>query len=83
MRKIGDGDGAIYINDGNDADGEAKRKEELEKKLDPRKHQYLSLIHGGNRIEVPLQDFVAKYGNPDQYGQEELKKYILRTFYKF
>ena len=80
MKQLGDG---IWINDGNDSDVNQRRKEELEKNLDPRKHQFLSLIHGGNRIEVPLQDFVAKYGSPEQYSQDDLKKYILRTFYKF
>ena len=80
MRDLGDG---TIINDGNDADANNRKKEEAEKNLDPRKHQYLSLIHGGNRIEVPLQDFIAKYGSPEQYNQDELKKYILRTFYKF
>ena len=80
MKDIG---GGIFINDGNDADANNRRKEELEKNLDPRKHQFLSLIHGGNRIEVPLQDFIAKYGDPMQYDQDSLKKYILQTFYKF
>jgi hypothetical protein len=80
MKDLG---GGIWINDGNDADANQRRKEELEKNLDPRKHQFLSLIHGGNRIEVPLQDFIAKYGDPTQYDQDSLKKYILQTFYKF
>ena len=78
MRDLGDG---TIVNDGNDADAERKRKEELEKKLDPRKHQYLTLVDGGNRIEVPLSDFIAKFGSPDQYDQESLKKYIRKTFY--
>ena len=80
MKDLG---GGIWINDGNDADANQRRKEELEKNLDPRKHQFLSLIHGGNRIEVPLQDFIAKHGDPMQYDQDSLKKYILQTFYKF
>ena len=80
MRDIG---GGIFINDGNDANEKQRKIEEGEKNLNPQDHQFLSLIHGGNRIEVPLKDFVAKYGDPTQYGQDELKKYILRTFYKF
>lgn len=82
MKKIGDGDNSVYINDGNDADAEARRKEALEKKLDPRDHQFICIINGGNRMEVPLKDFVEKYGDPTQYSQDDLKKYVIRTFYK-
>lgn len=79
MKKLGDN---AFINDpGDDADA-ARKKLELEKKLDPRKHQYLSMIFGGQRIEVPLGDFVAKHGDPTQYSKEDLKKYVLNTWMK-
>jgi len=77
MKKIGDG----IIKEGNDDSEEQKRKEEMEKKLDPREHQFLCVVVGGNRIEVPLKKFLEKYGSPDQYDQESLRKYVLRTYY--
>lgn len=78
MRKLGDG--SAFINEPSDDAANMRRKEELEKQLDPRKHQYLSMIFGGQRIEVPLSDFIEKHGNPMDYDQASLKRYILKTW---
>lgn len=78
MRQLGDG--SAFVRDPGDDAAEIKKKEDLEKQLDPRKHQYLTMVFGGQRIEVPLSDFVAKHGDPMQYSHSDLKKYILRTW---
>ena len=80
MRSLGDG--SAFVRDPEDDAAEARRKEELEKQLDPRKHQYLTMVIGGQRIEVPLSDFMVKHGDPMQYSKADLKKYILREWMK-
>lgn len=79
MKKLGEN---AFISEPGDEEEKNKKRDEAEKNLDPRKSQFICIVTGGQRIEVPLQDFVKQYGNPDQYSQEDLRKYVLRTFYK-
>jgi len=72
-RQVGDG----FINEPGDEAARNKRREELEKKLDPRDHQYISIIFGGNRIEIPLKEFIKAHGSPKDYQPSELRKFVL------
>lgn len=79
MKKLNEN---IFINDPGDDEKSKREKTELEKKLDPRNHQYLEIWHGGNKYSVPLKDFIAKHGDPQQYSSEDLKKYVMQTWMK-
>lgn len=77
--KIGD---SGFFETPDDVARREREKAELEKNLDPRKHQFLCVVWGGQRLEVPLQEFIAKYGSPEQYSKEELTKYVINTWMK-
>lgn len=77
-RQVGD----AYINEPGDENEKQRKREELEKNLDPRKHQYISIIYGGNRIEIPLSEFIKAHGNPRDHDQSTLRKFVLEMWMK-
>lgn len=63
----------------------AKREQaklDAEAKLKPSDHQYLEVVNNGMRYSVSLKDFMDKYGNPTQYSQADLYKYVMQTWMK-
>ena len=75
-------DDGTEITDPNDAQNEEQRKAAALKKLNASPRAVLSYVIGGVRMEVPLKDFMDKYGDPTQYKPEDLIKYVIKKFYK-
>lgn len=78
-RQIGD---SAFFETPDDVAKREKEKLEKEQKLNPKDHQFLSFVIGGQRMEVPLQPFIEKYGDPTNYPKEELIKYVMNTWMK-
>jgi len=65
-----------------DGDAEERRKQEALSKLNKNPRAVLAYVVGGVRMEVPLKDFMEKYGDPNQYSKNVLVKYVMDTWMK-
>lgn len=65
--KIGDGE----FETPDDITKKELLKAQQESLLNPKNHQYISIFVNGSRIDLPLQKFIARYGDPRKYDPNE------------